>query len=354
MACDIADGVTRRALKEGTPVVAFLIGRNTHFPYDRNPNHAPIYPCDLYVFQSLPIFGTYDGAGGLKLRKDDDSVAVKIALAQAGGQSWKNLMDCGVDDSYQLLGKPGDDNKRSYGLFIVHRDVFEMVCQAPPSETGSVASLLDQRDQDVTVVTELVNRYLHLCCDEEALRTDERGQQVYDGIQICSLSTSVGKRADGSRFELPELARVLESRRVFGRDFHDALDELKYLTSLPDRSPTPLTVDDIPQYVELLRALWMTQRFYRGLDLIDVTVAPSKRTRGNVYATKLEFALGYAENLVMEQLNRAREGYGDIDNLPELEALARPIRDLAGRLEHEAQEVCAFVKKEYDECMRDD
>jgi hypothetical protein len=44
MACRIADGVTRRALKEGTPIVAFLVERNKRYPYGDNPNEAPIYP----------------------------------------------------------------------------------------------------------------------------------------------------------------------------------------------------------------------------------------------------------------------------------------------------------------------
>lgn len=353
MAFRIADGVTRRALKEGAPVVAFLVRRNNRYPYDENPDKAPIAPCDLYTLESLPIFGEYDGYGGVSLDKGDDSVAVKVALAQAGGLSWKQLMACGIGDSYQLLSKPGDENKRAYGLFIVHQDTFQRVCKSAWPAVDSDEVLAQQQGKDVAVVVELVNRYLALCNDDNKAYTEKRSREVYLGIQICSLRTSVGFAADGTELDMPELARVLESRDIFGEDFKETLDALKYLTNMPDRAPKPRTVDDVPQYKELLEALWMTQRFYHGLDLFDVTVTPSKRTSGEYTAVKLRLAIADAEALVREQLDWAREN-GGVEDLPKLDALVQSTQDLADRLSWEMQDARTAVMRNHMEDMEED
>jgi hypothetical protein len=354
MACRIADGVTRRAMDEGTPVVAFLVARNMRYPYKDNPNQAPIAPCDVFAFESLPIYGTFDGYGGVKV-SGDESAAVHLARKQVGGLSWDALMSCGVGDSYQLLGKPGEENKRAYGIFMVHQDVFERVCAAAVARAGKGLTLAEQRDQDVGLVLKLVNRFLEVCQDAPKEYSEERGQQIYHGLQIAGLRTSVGYADDGTELDMPELARIFGSRDIFGDDIQETLRELKLLSSIGSREPKAGNTDEVPHYKGMLESLWMTHEFYRALDLLDVTVVPAKRTRSDSFDTKLMMAANDIETLVQARLNWAVQGYGDIEDLPSLEANVKVVRDVTDRLEHELQSVRTELTQEYVErCARRD
>jgi hypothetical protein len=347
MSSGIADGVTRKVIEEGMPVVAFLVSRNMQYPYNKNPNEAPISPCDVFSFESLPIYGEYDGYGGVKATCAAASVAVHVARAQAGGLSWEKLMSTGVGDSYQLLGKPGEDNKRAYGLFIVHEEVFERVCGLALARVGKGVSLAEKRDQDVGIVLNLVNRFLGVCAEVPVVQSEERDLQVYHGLQIASLKTSIGHADDGSKLDMPELARIFESRAIFGDDLQLTLRELNLLSNIGRREPKPRNTDEVPFYKEMLQALWLTNEFHRGLDLLDVTVVPSKRTRSDGLQPKLHMAAAVVESLVRERLNWAIEGYGDIEDLPSLEADVKVARDMADRLEHELLGVRTELTKDY-------
>lgn len=338
MSFRIVDEVTRRAIKEGEPVVAFLLNRSKQYPYQENPNEAPIYPCDMYSFESLPIRGTYDGYGGIKPLTGEESIAVQVARAQVGGLTWEKLMSTRVGESYQLLGKPGDDNRRSYGLFIVQEQTFDQVCAAVLSHRDKAASLAQEREKDVGLILHLVNRYLSIPTKGRGEYTEEEQDRLYQGLQVCGLRTSIGFADDGTKLEMPALARVLESD-MFGSDIRDALRSLQYLSNLGTREPKPCSTIDVPGYRDLLEALWLTQLFYHGLDLLDVTVAPSKRTRSAGAAAKLQLGAMHVETLVRERLSWATDGYGDIDDLPALEADVRVVSDVAGRLEEALETV---------------
>jgi len=352
MACRIADGVTRRGLKEDTPIVAFLVARNTRYPYGDNPNEAPIYPCDVFSFESLPIYGTHDGYGGIKPANGDASAAVYLARAQIGNLTWEKLSQTGVGDSYQLLGNPGEENKRAYGIFIVHQDVFERVCALAVARTSKVVSMAEKRDQDVGLVLKLVNRYLGVCAQGPKEFTEERSQAIYHGLQVCGLRTSTGFAEDGSKLDMPDLARIFESRDIFGDDIQATLRALHLLSNLGSQEPKPHTTDDVPHYKEILEGLWMTHEFYRGLDLLDVTVAPSKRTRSDSFQAKLAMSALDLESLILERLNWAVDGYGDYNDLPSLEADVRQAREVADRLEQKFDAVRKKLTRDHERYSR--
>jgi hypothetical protein len=298
----LSDAITGINLARHAEVVVFLVSRNSTFPYDERVNEAPQYPCDLFRFNSLPIFGKTDDETGIQV-EDEEQLGVKLALRMSDCASWdefqsKAIRGKGVTfavksrSQQSLQERQADARARTYGLFVIAKDTF-MRIKRKVRFTGEkpVRSDASLRREQVAQVLAMYDAFFDMqrlmnggptAGDSAADRILADKRKRLEGLVAATKLEGVTEYQNGAgaMIALPMLSRAFGDGHgsMFGRDFRALTMSLGLRgadvglcngTSVPESAAS---FDGLTRYLELL---WETQRLYFGMRYLNALAKPS-------------------------------------------------------------------------------
>jgi hypothetical protein len=363
----LADGITGINLARNEEVVAFLISRNTTFPFDERVNEAPVYPCDLFRINSLPIFGKTDDATGIQV--DADQLGVQLALQMGGCASWdefqtKAIRGKGVSFAVKsrtqqtLQERQADARARTYGLFVISKETFLRVKRKArflgEKPVRSDASL---RREQVGQVMALYDSFFEMQrfmkgeptegqSAAERIVEDKR-KRLTGLVAATSLEGATEYQNEaGDLVPLPMLSRVFGTGHgsIFGRDFQALSKSLGFRGAdlgLTEGSSVPPSAAAVPGLTRFVELLWETQRLYTGMRYLNAHVAPS-------------MASGQRPNRVdvIEMSRQTIEAafLAELGQLDGTDSLAKEYREIRLQLTR-AKTALAKLEQQYDQSL---
>jgi hypothetical protein len=363
----LADGITGINLSRNEEVVAFLVSRNATFPFDERVNEAPVYPCDLFRINSLPIFGTTDEATGIQV--DADQLGVQLALQMGGCASWdefqsKAIRGKGVTFAVKSRGqqtlqeRQADARARTYGLFVISKDTFLRVKRKArfvgEKPVRSDASL---RREQVGQIMALYDSFFDMqrfmkgepTEDQSAAEriVEDKRKRLTGLVAATSLEGATEYQTEaGDVVQLPMLSRVFGTGHgsIFGRDFQALSKSLGFRGAdlgLTDGSSVPASAADVLGLTRFVELLWETQRLYTGMRYLNAHVAPS-------------MASGQRPNRVdVIEMSRQTIEAAFLEELGQLDAtdsLAKEYREIRLQLTR-AKTALAKLEQQYDQSL---
>lgn len=298
----LSDAITGVNLARDAEVVVFLVSRNTAIPYDERVNEAPQYPCDLFRFNSLPIFGKTDDETGIKV-EDEGQLGVKLALQMSDCASWDEFQSKAIRgkgvifavksrSTQSLQERQADARARTYGLFVVAKDTFMRIKRKVRfNGEKPVRSDASLRREQVGQVLAMYDTFLDMqrlmngaptAGDSAAERILADKRKRLEGLVAATKLEGVTEYQNGANemVALPMLSRAFGDGHgaMFGRDFRALTLSLGLRgadvglcngTSVPESAAS---FDGLTRYLELL---WETQRLYFGMRYINALAKPS-------------------------------------------------------------------------------
>lgn len=271
----VADFVTGRNLPSGAPVVGFLVNAQARTD---DPNKSAGRSGDFFSLESFPIFGEAE-EGGLMYVDDESSFAVRLALKMTNTRDWEELSQTALEHwrGVQLLGQPDEEgyptNKRAYGLALMHRETYDYLVLGERSALATAYSsdgyrgehrVRADKEPDINKVKYLLNECLEHAAELGPLDADtpdpvSHVQTSGDLMRICSLNADwdVLERVFPTENHFPRLLSCLSvsDGQLLGPDLHATLRANKMLGNCLLTNGR-LSVDEVPDFNELLGALW--------------------------------------------------------------------------------------------------
>ena len=279
MSFHVADAVTGRTLREGAPVVAFLVqSQHDTYPLQDAPNRAATRPSGYFALASLPIFGRAADCGQIEVY-DEKQLGVRLALLMTGTESWQALMDTafGKGDSVQFMGRPNPTgetsrtNSRMYGLCLLHLETYLHLVDNPRTELASRLCFdgfdADQlipanRAENVRSTIDVLDKCRQSPFNRHLASTpaDSNFHAHFRLMTICSLRAEK-RELEQALDKMPEFTGLLStyataSECYFGSDFRTFSHELPGMKAEELLSLEGASLHDHPDLAKYLTLLW--------------------------------------------------------------------------------------------------
>jgi hypothetical protein len=363
----LTDGITGINLQSDEAVVAFLVSRNTTYPYDERVNEAPVFPCDLFRLNSLPIYGRFSDYVGIDV--EADQLGVTFALQMSGCVSWAEFQAAAVHGRgvpfarkstlpRTLQERQADARLRNYGLFVISRDTFNRVKRKArfmgEKAVRSDASLRREQVGEVMAMFDsffAMQRFMEGKPTEgrsaaEAILQDKRKRLAGLTAAIAMEGATEYQNEAGDVVALPMLTRAFGDGHgtIFGKDFSFFARAAGFRGTglgVPDGGAVPASAASIEGLSRFLELVWETQRLYFGMRYIGAHVAPSmtggQRTNRVDVMDASRQTLEAAFGVELQQLTRES-------------ALPKQYKDLRLQLSR-AKAAIAKLEAAYDEAL---
>lgn len=301
MGFSVADFTNGRTLFYNDPVVGFLVSYQGYkHPFDKNPAYANVRPTSRFALESFPLFGTYEDCGGMQVEACAlNSESLPLALKMTVKESWEDLQadvlrrgTCG-----SIRGRP-----QFYGLALMHRDTFDHLVAAgdQPSHPLGQEQLQAQCQADVSAVEEFAKiavakkgvfeEYLAAVKASKVNEKDQRAAYAevrkWEGfLRVATLShdstngLSLTVPESEEEILIPAFAKIDASGQLLpltGEAFIAVLRSEGYRDFMASREAVDRQQPISTSYLAQLRLRWTLNRMLQALDVLGISVEPSR------------------------------------------------------------------------------